>query len=265
MEPRVWKDSKGRKATMRSFLPFLLLSVLFWAWAAPCLGQDSEYVIAFDDYPPYHYWVGVMPRGLNIELLDEAFRRMGQKHRYERRTWKRSLYGLKHGEITALCAGFRTREREKFAIYPHQYLSLETNWVIGRKGSGVKVGSLKDLHRLTVGVVGGYHYDREFDAMQGLDKQESTTDELLLRKLVNNRVDVMVGNGLVMRYLAGRVEVDDRLEYLLKLESTPLYLILSRARPGAATLAEAVSKALASMHADGSYQEILGRYQPAFK
>ncbi|WP_187170452.1 substrate-binding periplasmic protein [Salidesulfovibrio onnuriiensis] len=245
------------------FLLWLLPVALLAAWAAPGLAGDVESVIAFDNYPPYHYWEGVTPRGLNIELLDEAFARMGRKHRYERRTWKRSLYGVEHGEITALCAGFKTPEREEFSIYPAQYLSLETNWVISLKGSGVKVRDLKDLYRLSVGVVSDYGYDRRFDAMEGLNKEESKSDELLLRKLLNGRVDVMLGNGLVIRHLAERMKAADRLDFQLKLASEPLYLIFSRVRPESAPLAGELDRALESMHADGVYHKLLDKYQPA--
>lgn len=222
--------------------------------------QEVQPIIAFDDYPPYHWWDGETPSGLNIDLLNEAFQRLKITPRYERRTWKRSFHDLRLGEIAALCAGMKTVERKKFAHYPSEYLSLETNWIITLRGRNQNIAGLSDLTGLSVGVVEGYLYDKGFDAMQGLDKQASKSDRLLLKMLVSGRVDVIVGNELVVKSLARELKVDELIDFQLELQSEPLYLILSKLWPGTRQLARDIGSALKAMHRDGAYREIRSRY-----
>ncbi len=222
--------------------------------------SDHRAEVAFDDYPPYHYWIDGSPVGLNIDLINEVYARIGLRPHYVRRPWKRSLQEIESGEVGALCAGMKTPSREKFAYYPSRHLSLETNWVISLADSGLNVVALDDLKNLTVGVVTGYSYGPSFDSMEGVRKHERRNEKSLIELLMNKRIDVIVGCDLVIDHFAKILGVQDRLKYQLKLSSDPLYLIFSRAVPGNDQMSESVSKALSTMVVDGSYQKIMRRY-----
>lgn len=237
----------------------VVLAVVF-LFSLPAFAKGANPLIVFDDYPPYHYWKNGTPAGLDIALLSEASVRMGIKFRYERRTWQRSLQEVEYGDVTGLCAGMRTAKRERFAIYPSEYLSLETNWVISLSESGVKVNNLDDLRGLQVGVVTGYAYGPGFDGLVGLQKIYSKSDALLLKKLLSGRLDVIVGNDMVMKYLAGEAGQFDKLNFQLKLNSEPLYLILSRKQAISSEIAATFSRVLREMQEDGTYGRIRSRY-----
>lgn len=217
--------------------------------------------IAFADYPPYHYWEDGEPAGLNIQLINEAFRRLGMDVEYVQMPWRRSLIEVEQGGVAALCAGMRTPERETFAYYPSQHLSHETNWVISLIASDVEVESLDDLESLKIGTVEGYSYGPVFDGIATLDKHGVANESALLKLLFNNRVDVIVACDMVIHHLARKSDVSKLLRYQLRLTSDPLYLILSKAVEGNKELKDRVSGVLLEMVLDGTTDEIMALYQ----
>jgi len=221
---------------------------------------DDTPSIAFDNYPPYHYWKDGTPTGLNIDLIDEVFRRLKFSPQFNRSSWKRSLLDLEQGDITALCAGMKTPAREKFSIYPSRYLSLENNWVITLADSSFSISGIDDLKGLSVGTVEGYSYGALFDSFSGLDKHESKDDSLLLQLLLEKRVDVIVGNDLVIQYIAKQFGAARKLKYQLKLSEDPLYLIFSHSKSNQ-VLSDMVTKTLDKMVTDGTYAKILSKYR----
>lgn len=120
---------------------------------------------------------------------------------------------------------------------------------------------MEDLTTLTVGTVTGYSYGEEFDKLKVVKRDRSATDSQLLEKLIEGRVDVIVGNDLVIRYLASHRRDQTRLKFHFKLNTEPTYLLLSKAVEGNQALSNAVSGALQSMREDGTYKRIIRRYQ----
>ncbi|WP_243544975.1 substrate-binding periplasmic protein [Pseudodesulfovibrio tunisiensis] len=227
----------------------------FPAWPAKAL------LVVFDDYPPYHYWDGETPAGLNVELTREAFRRMAEPIRFERRSWRRSLHDVATGDVDCVVAGFRTPEREAFAFYPDEPLSLETNAVIFRADDANPIRHLNDLYTRTVGVVAAYKYGESFDTMPHLKKQESASDSLLLSKLLEHRVDAIMGSRLVIRHLAMKREALDRIAIGPLLKGEPLYLLISRRLgPRGSTLARRFGETLRQMRRDGTTAKFKARY-----
>lgn len=152
---------------VRLFLTAILTVVLLGGLALSAEAPESPFTIAFDDYPPYHYWVDGIPTGLNIDLINETFSRIGIKPRYTRRPWRRSLKDVENGDVSALCAGMKTPAREQYAHFPSRHLSLETNWVISLADNTTPISKLEDLAGLRVGVVSDYSYGPSFDSLNG--------------------------------------------------------------------------------------------------
>lgn len=217
--------------------------------------------IVFEDYPPYEYFEDGEIKGVNMDLIREAFSRMGVTVYFEPRPWKRAIYQLKTGEILALSSGFRTPEREKFGVFPDSPLAEETNVMMALKGRDVEIEFIDDLHNYTIGVVSSYVYGKAFDDLVGLKKKEVQSTHQLVKMLLNRRVDVVVGSQEVLRHLLRKQEKLDQVEVLYKLNSEPLYLFFSRARgQEAESLARRFSKAIKAMKRDGTFDAIKSRY-----
>lgn len=233
-----------------------LACLVFLAAARPAAAQQSQ-VVVFEDYPPYEYMEDDEVRGINIGIIREAFHRMGVTPVFTTMPWKRGLYELKRGTIAALASGFKTDERMKFAVFPRHYLSLEVNAIFVRTGDGLEVDSLGDLVNKVVGVVREYSYGPEFDGFGGMKLDPVSTNDLLVVKLADRRVDAIAGNQRVIRTLAKRHELKDQIVPVYHLSSEPLYLFFSKALGEQAhSLARRFDQAMDSMEADGTLQKL---------
>lgn len=247
----------------RAVVIFLSVLLVVSSFLMPmgCASAAEPAVIVFDDYPPYHYWAGDTPQGLNIAIIKEAFALMGEPVRFERMPWKRSLASIRQGTVTAMCAGLKTPERERFGLYPDEYLSLDENMVFALAGSGVAADTLDDLRSLGVGVAAEYSYGPGFDSLGDLDRKVYINDERLVRVLLGGRVDVAVGNRLVLPFLAERMGGGGKLRPLINLGGEPLYLIFSRARGREAKrLADGFDQAMGRMRSSGRLAAIRRSY-----
>lgn len=241
----------------------ILITLLACVSLVPSLGRAAEarLPIVFEEYPPYEYIEDGMIKGMNMDIIREAFKRMGIKPTFEPRPWKRALFELKAGEILALSSGFRTKDREHFVVYPDAPLGMETNVIITTVNRDIEVRSLDDLKGLNLGVVREYVYGEPFDSMHGLNKIKAQSSHQLLRMLLNGRMDVAIGNKAVFRYLARQQNALDRIKVLYEVGSEPLYLMFSKERgPKAENLARDFGNAVKGMIKDGSFQRIVDSY-----
>lgn len=231
---------------------------VFWM---PSVVAAQELPIVFEEYPPYEYTENGEVKGVNMDIIREAFRRMGRTPSFEPRPWKRALFELEHGDILALSSGFKTPKRETFAIFPSEPLAMETNVIISLSVSGVEVKSLEDLRDLSIGVIREYSYGHEFDSMTGLTKVVTNSNPQLLKMLLNQRMDVILGNKVVMKYLAKEMDKLSSFKFLYEIGSEPLYLFFSRVRgEEAEILARDFGETIRAMHEDGTFKAIEDRY-----
>lgn len=231
------------------------------AISIPSFATETVLPVVFEDYPPYEFVEDGEVKGVNVDLIREAFKRMGIKPFFEPRPWKRALFDLENGDIIALSSGFKTPKREAFAIFPSEPLAMETNAVVALAESGVKIASLEDLRGLKVGVVREYVYGHGFDEMQGLDKVETNTSHQLLKMLLEQRMDVVVGNRAVLKYIAKDYGQLAQIKFVYVLGSDPLYLFFSRAHaPMTEKLSRDFSRTIKAMHEDGTFARIEAKY-----
>jgi len=220
----------GKVRAMRPHLFILTLCVLaHCVFVLPLAWADDVHLpIVFEDYPPYEYVEDGEVKGINLDIIREAFKRMGVSPYFEPRPWKRALFQLKAGKILALSSGFKSEKRMRFAYFPEAPLGMETNMVIVRSDSDLIVNSLDDLRSITLGVVREYVYGEPFDSMKGFQKKEGQSSQQLLRMLLEERIDAAMGNKAVFRYLAEKQGKFDQIKFIHEVGSEPLYLMFSK-------------------------------------
>lgn len=233
------------------------LAALLVAVPLGAVAAGETLTIVFEEYPPYEYMEGETPAGINVAIIREACKRMGVRPMFRTMPWKRGLYELKNGAITALASGFRTADRERYAVFPRHYLSQEVNSIFVCRGSTLKVDSLGDLRGRIVGVVREYSYGPEFDSFSGMRLDAVSSNTLLVGKLADRRVDAIAGNLRVIKFLAGRLGLGSCINPVYELSSEPLYLFFSKkALASMPDLVRRYDAAMDSMEADGTLRRL---------
>ena len=244
---------------------FRLFPVVGTAWIMILFGaavvQAGEYSIAYEAYPPYEYEEKGEAAGVNIALVREAFRRMGETPVFELMPWSRALYELKNGDTWAMSSGFKTPEREAVAYFCQEGLAWENVVVLGLAGSHVEVRSLEDLRGLKVGVRRDHSYGQTFDSMVGLEKTEADCNQQLFKMLLAGRIDAIVANKAVFSHEIKNMDRSDDVRVLMDVKKIPLHLFFSRALGDRSRdVVRRFDMAVRAMKKDGTFDAILARY-----
>ncbi len=206
-----------------------------------------------------------------IELAQEGLKRAGFAPDIEIMPWKRAVFMAKEGEADALFYAVLNKERTRFFHYPETPLFTLQVVALKRAKSTIEInhGNYDNLNRWTLGVGRGFSYGakvRYFIQAAQFERVESTTsNEINVSKLLDNRVDLILidralGRSFIDKHREKLEFVTDSTGNIAILDSHNAYLVFSKKTR---TERDAVnfSKALRSMKEDGTYQEILARYQ----
>lgn len=234
----------------------------------PAAAEDAPVALRIargQDFAPYHFESDGRLQGFEIEIIREVARTTGREARFEQYPWSRCLAMVESGQVDAMMNIFQTEDRERFLYFrAENILHHEENtlWIRRDREDIVYRGQPAELGGHRLGAIQDYSYGSEFDRVAGgLDIEFSVDERALLRKLVHRRVDVIVGNTLVLEWLARTDGVRDQVVQLEPgLSEDPLYLAFSRARPGNEEVASRFGDALRRFKGTAEYLEVLERY-----
>lgn len=248
---------------LQAFLPAVVATILLCLTVSTGMASPTHTFLV-DTYAPYYHWEGDSPKGVLIDIAEEAFQRMGVKPHYVKANWARNLFELREGRFTGAIAGFKLPQREEYCTYPEEPLCKAESWVATLKKPKLSIRSLEDLRFVTVGVTEGYSYGTVFDAMKGLSKIVLHSEKILVKLLINGRIDAILGNPLTLRHHAEKMGSADQLAFPLKTHDGNLYVLFSRKDKEARQLAAAFSDALKEMKRDGTYDRIGRKWNYCF-
>jgi polar amino acid transport system substrate-binding protein len=239
----------------------LIILALAWLLAASLAAAAQELIIVCEEYPPYEFLEDGQPRGLCVELVQEACQRLGREPVFRFMAWTQALEQVQSGQAQAIMSLYRTPEREAFLVFPTRPLAEERVATMVRKGSGVRVRGVADLAGLRVGVNTGYAYGPLIDDLQGLDKVAAADPAALLRDLAEGRSDVALGNELTLTHVARQLRLAHLLENQRTLSAAPLFIGLAKAQGAQAQeLAKGLDRVLKELEDEGIARRIRAQY-----
>lgn len=245
------------------------VSGLFAAFAVLLTGaqaSDRPLVrLATFEYPPYVQEFNGQAKGLAVELVREAFARMGRGVLIEFYPWNRGVKLLEADAVDGLFTIKKTPERMIRLNYPNRPLIRQDYVFFVRKGSRTRfAGDFADLSTATIGVVSSTSYGQRFDdaAARGAFRmlEAATSYELIFRMLAGARVDAVICSRLVGLEFVRRIGAAGLIEISgPPIETALSYLVFSADKRNAA-LAPAFDKAILEMEGDGTLNRILARH-----
>lgn len=206
-----------------------------------------------------------LPRfGFTSNIISEAFKRLGHSVEFTFLPWQRALHSAEIGRFDGVFSAYYSDTREGRYLISDAY--AESSVVLtSMSGRSIKYQNLSDLRPYSIGVVRGYVNSDEFDKATYLNKHPVISDALNIKKLVNNRVDLIV----IDRYVAihqmktnPTIHADVRdIEFLSPvLKRQTLHVLFSKNIEEAEQLVADFNKGLRMIKDDGSYYQILDRF-----
>lgn len=237
-----------------------LLTALIMTLAALGSAQAETWVVVSDEnFPPYNFWQNGQRAGIDHEIAEAVLTHIGVKGEHLAVPWSRVLLSLDENKVDM--AFQLVGNPERFAKYVMIGPFRTASWMfaVPMDSKMKEWETYEDLRGLTVGVVQGFSYAPDFNSAQFLTKETSIDNMTLIRKLVQKRIDITVGDPNVLGYFASAHGVFDRLRFLPKpLGTGDRYFAFPKQR---AEQAERFRIGLTQLKENGNIQTILERWK----
>lgn len=239
-----------------------LICLTFSIGSSPGQSKELRVGLATLDYPPFYFETDGQFHGAALEIVQELATSLDHKLVFFRVPWKRLQSYLKDGSIDMMILYFKTTERATDVLYteiPHIQESSDL-FVLSGRNIPYK-GSLDDVASFRFGNVKGYSHGNEYNNAKDLHKQQVNNEKLLLKILLNNRIDIGVGNKPVIIHYAKIMGLRDKIRFLdPPIDVGSNYIAFSKARDDAQQLANEFSTELKAFVKTKKYMDILSEY-----
>lgn len=205
------------------------------------------------------------PAGVHIEIWKHIFSELNIEHEFKfTRSSERVKVEIKKGSADMHFSLSKKKDRLQWYIFPKEsYLTYTYNFFIRSEDRDkIKYESFSDFKGLTVGATKTYTYTKDFWA-SGLKLDESPIDDLLIKKLLAKRIDVMPSKTMNTLYRLKQDGILDKVYVLPKpLTSRRYYNAFSKAsaQPDKQKILDNYDRIIQEMKKDGTIEKIFRKY-----
>jgi len=223
-------------------------------------------------YPPYEYEQNNLAKGINVEIIKEAFKRANIGIQIKFLPWSRALIMVKNGYADAILDIAYTKERTDFLHYTNSELNT-INWTaFKKKGRDVSINeNFSNSNELTVGITNSFQYggiiQELIDNKRFKDIQVVSNYYLNIEKLIANRFDIFFGIKANTLYLINQMNYIEQVEIVKTSNSNEEYIfdsyntfIAFSKKTTTKKLVTKISDILHEMKKDGTISKIKNLY-----
>jgi polar amino acid transport system substrate-binding protein len=176
---------------MKKLLIFALLVAAFLQASA------KDIIVNTSDISPFCFEEDGKPKGIAVDILNEAGKSIGVTFVYRFLPWKRAQMETRSAADHAIIPLTRTAEREK----DYQWLAplFDYNFVIVTRGDVPTLRSTEEARHLSVGVLRGNPMEHMLPQMGFTNVKPGTSEGLLARQLHASAIEAWVVADLVAR------------------------------------------------------------------
>jgi len=241
------------------------LAVLFLTAFSVNSVHAEKLVLAAAETRPTAYMENGKPTGLLVEIVTEAFRRVGYPIEIKLMPWKRCLSEARQGTIDGVFSSFKFPEREAFLAFTDVPIITQVEAFFVRSNSDIQFdGDLEKLKEERIGVIRGTSYGIEIDTLlddgtwEHVERTNSIDD--MLSMLVSGRFDIMPSYRHVVLAAAKESGLIDQIKELSpSVVEIPSYLAFSRSRDYTEIIL-AFNSAMNAMKEDKTFDAITEKY-----
>lgn len=190
----------------------LLTALLLTCLSAFAHGEKLRMVT--EPWAPYVYLENGQAKGIDYEVSVEIFKRLGVEVDWQFLPWKRCLAMIDQGLADGILDIFQTEQRASQLFYPNEPLSEVEFVLFYANARPHSINTLQDLRGLTVGTSPGYAYAPAFSESPLFIREPAPTHEANFGKLQRGRIDVLITDRRVGRYLSKNLGLEQEVSEL---------------------------------------------------
>jgi len=259
-----------KKLFFLTILPFFAL--------APVSGQQEDFYLQKDKvlltvaieelgYFPFNYTENGEIKGFSVDVLNYFEAHSNYEFEFIILPWPRAVHSVSQGEVDLLLTFFRNEEREKIYHFIEPSYGFEVNQLFALEKNNFEFnGQLEQLKPFSIGTIREYSYGEAFDQANYLKKFPVLTEEILLKLLLRERIDIAISNPLYFKRMMSKLNVSSKVKALTPYVAlTPVYMVLSKKRKDAIEIKSVLGNITDQLKASPYYQELLNKYQLNFQ
>lgn len=223
--------------------------------------EDDTIRAVFVTWQPYGYVENGKIAGFELDTFAAVAKQMEMRVEFRERPWKRCLYLVENGLADVVISALKTKEREKYMIYPNEHISINNTALFTTVERDFEFDeTFESLKGYIIGTTAGFSYGKNFDKATFLKKDGNTKTEAIVSKLIMQRYDLGIGNIPVISSIAHKQGNLKRIKFLNPLvHSQKLYASFSR-KNQLEPLAKRFSNELKVFKTTETYEKILAKY-----
>lgn len=245
-------------------MKFILLTLFLFSVAHSAFSQIR---VAREDWCPYTCTNESENHGFVLEIVEHIYKDAGHKLEYTSIPWPRASKEMKAGRQDMVLATSPYEFPE--GIFPQEEIGVYYNYFFTKKETDWHYQNLDSLNRVNIGGVKGYNY---LDIMPFISKNSHTDKVQLLtgshpterniKKLLSNRIDVLIEDINVALYNAYKLGVHDKIKISGKEgKGIKLYIAFSPVNKNAKSYAKIFDEGIRKLRKSGKLKEILSKYK----
>lgn len=237
---------------MKRYLIYVLFGLLF---SAQALSKDLS--IVADSWAPMTD-ATLIESGFSIHFAKIMLKELGYTPSVKFQTWKRIRKDMGTTKYDMVAAVWHDKDREALM---HFTIPYEINRLVFVSRLNQKFNYLgpESLKGKSLGLISSYAYPDEILNAKGVNLQYVVEAKQNILKLARGRIDMTIGDYLVMKYEAGRsLTVNQNLYYDLKhpIAEIPLYMAVSRQHPDHEKIVAGLNRLIRQYKSDGTYSNL---------
>jgi len=241
--------------------PLFLLSRAAAA-AALLLGLSSArasatelWTVASDqNFPPYNFTLKGKRTGVDTQIIEAVLKRIGVSPIHRPMSWDEVVQAIDTNQVDLAFQFIASPERKEKYRLVGPFRTGETV-LVTTKGRSFDIKDIADLRSYRVGTIRGFTYEPSFDRDAEIRKLAGANATTNIRRLLNGRVDILIGDRQSLLYSADEDGKLDSVAVLdMKIGYFPRYVAFPRQR---AEKAERFEKAMNELIADGTVDRII--------
>lgn len=160
------------------------------------IDDNKKLVTVFTQFPPFCYYNREKDaiEGIDVDIIKEVFNKADIQIEAQITSWEKSLESLKEGSGDIINAVSREGERDEYIDFTSPYREGEKFIFLSLKDSTVTIDEYSDLYKYKIGAMESYGYNDKFTTDEKLNKDFSTSEQILFKKLLKKQIDTMIIN-----------------------------------------------------------------------